>query len=246
MGERLSRSVTALRGRSLPEPAVPTGYSALIDRYELKLPLPPRLSAIAGRHHPRSTPAWQLLTPRHRPDPTLAGELVFALKWEGVDLSLLAALFKSVPAGEIDAIVRATPTGGFARRIWFLYEWLTEPSAGRRRSGQGADGHGGGPRLAGGRRTGDPVVTSSSGQQPPRHSAVLPDGPTDPGPRRRRRRGVRPARERGHRPRSPRPGRLPAKGTEYRLRGRYFVCVRPSGVPAPCYENVISCDESVS
>ena len=50
---------------------------------------------------------------------------MFALKWEGVDLAVLAALFKSVPAGDIAAIVRATPTGGFARRIWFLYEWLT-------------------------------------------------------------------------------------------------------------------------
>ena len=125
MGDRSSRSVMAFRGRSLPEPGVPTGYAALIDRYDLKLPLPPRLSAIAGRHRPRSTPAWQLLTPRHRPDPSLAGELVFALKWEGVELAVLAALFKSVPMGEIAAIVRATPTGGFARRIWFIYEWLT-------------------------------------------------------------------------------------------------------------------------
>ena len=66
-----------------------------------------------------------MLTPRHRPDSTLAGELVFALKWEGVDLAVLAALFKSVPPADVAAIVRATPTGGFARRIWFLYEWLT-------------------------------------------------------------------------------------------------------------------------
>jgi len=125
MSERFSRSVTVFRGLSLPEPAVPTGYAALLNRYDLTLPLPPRLSAIADRHHPRSTSAWQLLTPRHRPASTLAGELVFALKWEGVDLAVLAALFKSVPAGDIAAIVRATPTGGFARRIWFLYEWLT-------------------------------------------------------------------------------------------------------------------------
>jgi hypothetical protein len=125
MGEWFSRTVTAFRGRGLPEPAVPAGYAALIDHYDLKLPLPPRLSATAGRHHPRSTPAWQLLTPRHRPDSTLAGELVFALKWEGIDLAVLAALFKSVPPGDVAAIVRATPTGAFARRIWFLYEWLT-------------------------------------------------------------------------------------------------------------------------
>jgi hypothetical protein len=124
VGERSSRAVIAFRGRGLPEPAVPTGYAALIDRYDLKLPLPRRLSAIAGRHRPHSTPDWQLLTPRHQPAPSLAGELVFALKWEGVDLAVLAALFKSIPPGEIAAIVRATPTGAFARRIWFLYEWL--------------------------------------------------------------------------------------------------------------------------
>ena len=117
--------MTVFRDRSLPEPGIPTGYAALIERYDLKLPLPPRLSAIASRHHPRSTATWQLLTPRHRPEPTLAGELVFALKWEGVDLGVLAALFGSIPAVDVAAIVRATPTGGFARRIWFLYEWLT-------------------------------------------------------------------------------------------------------------------------
>lgn len=123
--EWFSRPVSVFRERSLPEPAIPAGYAAIIDAYDLKLPLPPRLSAIAAHHHRRSTLAWQLLTPRHRPAPTLAGELVFALKWEGVDLAVLAALFKVVAPDDIAAIVRATPTGAFARRIWFLYEWLT-------------------------------------------------------------------------------------------------------------------------
>ena len=73
-----------------------------------------------------SSSSWRLLTPRHRPLGTLERQLVFALKWEGVDLAVLAALFKEVEAPEVAAIVRATPTGVFARRIWFLYEWLTE------------------------------------------------------------------------------------------------------------------------
>ncbi|MGH3545724.1 MAG: Fic family protein, partial [Mycobacteriales bacterium] len=42
-----------------------------------------------------------------------------------VDLSVLSALFAVVPAGEVTELVRATPTGAFARRLWFLYEWLT-------------------------------------------------------------------------------------------------------------------------
>jgi len=46
--------------------------------------------------------------------------LVFALKWEGVDLGVLAALFERIEPDEIAALVRATPTGGFARRLWFL------------------------------------------------------------------------------------------------------------------------------
>lgn len=123
--DRFSQSVTSFHGTPLPEPATPAGYAELIDRYGLELPLPPRLAAVAERHHPQSTDNWVLLTPRHRPDDTLAGQLEFALKWEGVDLAVLAALTTVVPAAEFEALVRAAPTGRYARRIWFLYEWIT-------------------------------------------------------------------------------------------------------------------------
>jgi hypothetical protein len=126
MNEWLSQPANDFRGRPFPEPAVPAGYAALMARYDLQLPSPPRLAAIAGRHHPASSPSLRLLTPRHRPAATLADQLVFALKWEGVDLGVLAALFKRVEPDEVAALVRATPTGGFARRLWFLYEWLND------------------------------------------------------------------------------------------------------------------------
>ena len=113
------------QGRALPEPAEPAGYSWLIDRYGLNLPLPPRLTAIAGRDHPHTTPDWLLLRPSRRPQPTLAEHLAFALRREGVDLSVLDALFAKAPAGEVAEVVRAQPTGAFSRRLWFLYEWLT-------------------------------------------------------------------------------------------------------------------------
>ena len=125
MIERYSQSANDFRGRPLPEPAIPTGYAAVLNRFGLPVPLPPRLIAIAERHHPTSTPSWQLLTPRHQPADTLGAELFFALKWEGVNLGVLAALFQIVAADEIAAIVRATPAGAFARRLWYLYEWLT-------------------------------------------------------------------------------------------------------------------------
>lgn len=123
--DEFTQPVTSFHGRALPEPAVPVGYAALIGRHVLRIPLPPRLAAVAERHHPQSSDDWLLVTPRHRPADTLAGHLQFALKWEGVDLSVFKALVEAVPAAEFEAIVRATPTGTYARRIWFLYEWIT-------------------------------------------------------------------------------------------------------------------------
>ncbi len=124
MSEHNLSAVNVFRGRRLPEPATPAGYAALIDRYGLRVPLPPRLAAVAESSRPNSTRDWHLLTPSHVRPETLEGELEFALKWEGVDLGVLAALFEVVPPEEIVAIVRASPTGRYARRTWFLYEWL--------------------------------------------------------------------------------------------------------------------------
>ncbi len=126
MSDHNSKSVRVFHSRRLPEPATPAGYAALIAEYGLKLPLPSRLTAIAERHRPSSTEEWQLLTPRHAPESTLGGQLEFALKWEGVDLSVLAALFYVVPGTDIADVIRRKPTGGYARRIWYLYEWLTD------------------------------------------------------------------------------------------------------------------------
>lgn len=116
--------VTEFRARALPEVATPAGYAALMSAYDLVLPLPPRLAAISERHHPVATSQWLMLTPRHRPDPTLNAQLTFAIKWEGVNLSALAQLFRVIEPDDLAAFIRATPTGAFTRRVWFLYEWL--------------------------------------------------------------------------------------------------------------------------
>src|SRR5437870_1704630 len=111
MRDWISKPLKHFHGRALPESAIPAGYAALIERFELSVPLPPRLAAIAERHHPASNVSWKLLTPRHRPPNTIEGQIVFAMKWEGVDLGILAALFKVVEPSEMAALVRGTPTG---------------------------------------------------------------------------------------------------------------------------------------
>lgn len=127
------------RGRPLPEPGEPVGYAALVDSYDLEVPLPSRLTAIATRHHPESTREWRMLTPAHAPGETLQAQLEFAVKWEGVYLGVLSALFGRLDPGDVARIIEDKPTGAYARRIWFLYEWLTDarlhvPDAGKVRA----------------------------------------------------------------------------------------------------------------
>ena len=56
----------------------------------------------------------------------LEAQLEFAVKWEGVSLAVLRALFRCVEPVEIARMVRDKPTGAYIRRIWFLYEWLMD------------------------------------------------------------------------------------------------------------------------
>ncbi len=122
---RFSGAVSVFHERRLPEKATPAGYSALMGAYHLSVPLPRTLCATGERHRVYEDAGWHILTPRHAPKPTLEGHLAFALKYEGLDLAVLKRLFAAAGPGEIAALVRAKPTGRYARRIWFLYEWLT-------------------------------------------------------------------------------------------------------------------------
>ena len=125
LSNRFSGPVTVFQEKRLPEKATPAGYSALIDAYGLAVPLPRTLSAIGERHRIVEERGWRIMTPRHAPHLTLEGHLTFALKYEGLDLAVLKRLFLAAGAAEVEALVREKPTGSYARRIWFLYEWLT-------------------------------------------------------------------------------------------------------------------------
>jgi hypothetical protein len=122
---RFSGPVTVFHERRLPVAGIPAGYSALIDAYSLRVPIPRTLSATGERHRRIEKDGWRILSPRHAPEPTLEEHLTFALKYEGLDFAVLKRLFLATGPAAIEAIVRKKPTGRYARRIWFLYEWLT-------------------------------------------------------------------------------------------------------------------------
>lgn len=122
----LAEPVSVFGTRRLPAPARLAGYSALIAAHDLEVPLPRRLHAIGARHRVIEEDGWRLLTPRHAPDHTLGGHLTFALKWEGLDLAVLKRLFRRIGPTPVVDLIRDQPTGTYARRIWFLYEWLLQ------------------------------------------------------------------------------------------------------------------------
>jgi len=123
---QFSQFITVFHGREASERALLVGYGAVIDKLDLKLPLPDKLSLIGTRYKQSSDANWTVFTASYAPTDTLYGHLVFALKYEGVNLLLFKKLFERIGRSEAEALVSIERTGQYSRRIWFLYEWLME------------------------------------------------------------------------------------------------------------------------
>lgn len=109
----------------------PVGYAALIDRYGLTGPSPWHLSSIAKGPRSITTSeggALETYPSAYDPGDADLDHLLFALKYDGVDLRLLKAYFPIFDAGDlVEAIAKRTHSMPL-RRLWFLYEWLTRES----------------------------------------------------------------------------------------------------------------------
>jgi Fic family protein len=119
-----SQEIMVFRGRVAPEKGFLVGYGAIIDTYNLPVPIPFALSLISLKDRKYKTEHWQIFTPRYKPDDTLYKQLVFALKYEGVNLLIFKKLFEVLSADEVKELVQIGPTSQYSRKIWFLYEWL--------------------------------------------------------------------------------------------------------------------------
>jgi len=128
MNNHFSQRTTIFHDRPLPEEGILAGYAMLlnvIDQHTGKLlPLPQQLAIVTDKHQRYNTPLWQVFTKRHRPKDDLVSHIVFALKYEGIDLLILKAIFQYIGEEDIVMAILNEPTGQYSRRIWFLYEWL--------------------------------------------------------------------------------------------------------------------------
>jgi hypothetical protein len=62
---------------------------------------------------------------KYWPGDTMGDHLEFALKYDGTNFAILASLFQKIAEKELLGYVQSKPTGKYARRLWFLYEFLT-------------------------------------------------------------------------------------------------------------------------
>lgn len=128
MSNHFSRKVTAFHGRPLPEEGMLAGYALLLQEIEQHkgklLPLPKQLAIVTNKHQRYNTQQWQVFTKRHKPNDDLVSHIIFALKYEGIDLLILKMTFQYIGKKAIAEIVTNEPTGQYSRKIWFLYEWL--------------------------------------------------------------------------------------------------------------------------
>lgn len=107
----------------------PAGYEALIKRYGLDVIPNWRRSFVAQTSEHRVNVAGatteEVLPSGYWPGESSCDHLEFALKYDGTNLAILSCVFRKMAPEDILDYVRARPTGKYARRLWFLYEFLT-------------------------------------------------------------------------------------------------------------------------
>jgi hypothetical protein len=107
----------------------PIGYQWLSEHYKVD-PIPHYVESYLAqpgiRIAERTGGRCREIYPHTQHNPqTVFDHLEFALKREGFHLQLLRLILPLIPAVEVTAFVRSKPTGGNARRIWYLFERFT-------------------------------------------------------------------------------------------------------------------------
>jgi len=124
--KHFSQEISIFHGLITPEKATIVGIGAIIDKLKLAMPLPYKLSLISSKRRNYETERWKVYSSKAAFEDTLYKHLVFALKYEGIDLLFFKKLFEKLSKSEIVLLLKKQPTGKYTRKIWFLYEWLME------------------------------------------------------------------------------------------------------------------------
>lgn len=124
MSNEISYSASIFNGLIVPEKGHIVGYAAMIRKWELKMPFPDLISLVCDKNTKYKNENWQVFSSSYLPEDTLFKHIVFALKYEGINLLFFKKIFEVLPENIVVELVSTDPTGQYSRRIWFLYEWL--------------------------------------------------------------------------------------------------------------------------
>jgi Fic family protein len=124
--KRFSLKTSIFHGLKVPEEGILVGYSAIIEGLVLAIPFPNKLALISEKRRSYETNEWNVFSSRNTFEDTLYKHLIFALKYEGINLLFFKKLFQTVSKKEITNLILSEPTGQYSRKIWFLYEWLMQ------------------------------------------------------------------------------------------------------------------------
>lgn len=108
----------------------PAGYAYLIDLLGLSSTVNWHQSFVShsSKHQIKSVEGviQEIYPARYWPGEKIGDHLEFALKYDGVHLALLSQIFECSPMAALMDYIQSKPTGKYARKIWFLYEFLLE------------------------------------------------------------------------------------------------------------------------
>jgi len=128
-----SQTTPIFHGKQCPEEGQIVGYSAIIDKLGFQVPIPYQITLVCNQNKNYETDDWKVLPKSYLPEDNaelteieaLYKHLVFALKYEGVNLLIFRKLTQYYSSEQLTDLVNIEPTGQYSRRIWFLIEWIT-------------------------------------------------------------------------------------------------------------------------
>lgn len=104
------------------------GFQRLAETYSVDLVQPlftrSRLGAVRGRDlvNGQEVRTWPA---QYQPEDSFRGHFEFGLKYDRLNFEFFSRLFEAVDSDDVANWVMAEPTGQYARRTGFLYEWFT-------------------------------------------------------------------------------------------------------------------------
>lgn len=129
-----NHSTPIFHGRKLPEEGVIVGYSSIINKHQFKIPMPDQIALVCQQNKKYQNEEWNIFPNSYLPGDNkniseleaLYKHLVFALKYEGVNLLFFSHLTNHYKIEQLTKLVSIEPTGQYSRRIWFIIEWILQ------------------------------------------------------------------------------------------------------------------------